>query len=84
MKSDSEDDLKKRFKDLCLDLNLDKTSADEAWQSFQRIGINYTLEVSSFIITYIAHFHNHQFLQSVLSHFICYINFTFDIFNVNN
>ena len=46
MKSDTEDDLKKRFKDLCLDLNLDKTSADEAWQSFQRIGINYTLEVS--------------------------------------
>jgi len=45
MKSDSEEELKKRFKDLCSDLNLDKSSADEAWNSYQRIGINYTLEV---------------------------------------
>lgn len=44
--NDTEDELKKRFKDLCSDLNLDKTSADEAWTSYQRIGINYTLEVS--------------------------------------
>ena len=43
--NDTEEELKKRFKDLCSDLNLDKTSADEAWTSYQRIGINYTLEV---------------------------------------
>lgn len=84
MKSDSEDDLKKRFKDLCLDLNLDKTSADEAWQSFQRIGINYTLEVSQLIIKYFPHFNSNQFLKSVLSRLIYQIDFKFDIFNVNN
>ncbi len=51
MKTDSEEDLKKRFKELVSDLNLDKTSADEAWNAYQRIGINYTLEVS-FVINY--------------------------------
>ena len=44
--NETEEELKKRFKELCCDLNLDKTSADEAWTSYQRIGINYTLEVS--------------------------------------
>lgn len=38
--------LDKRFREVCADLNLDKLSADEALQTFQRIGINYTLEVS--------------------------------------
>jgi hypothetical protein len=52
MKTDSEEDLKKRFKELVSDLNLDKTSADEAWNTYQRIGINYTLEVS-LIINYL-------------------------------
>ncbi|KAI1297170.1 Retinoblastoma-like protein 1 [Halotydeus destructor] len=37
-------DVSKRYKEVCADLNLDKHSADEAWQSFQRIGRNYTLE----------------------------------------
>ena len=46
--NETEEELKKRFKDLCSDLNLDKTSADEAWTSYQRIGINYTLEVTNF------------------------------------
>ncbi|RWS02001.1 Retinoblastoma-like protein 1 [Dinothrombium tinctorium] len=36
--------LTKKYKEVCQDLNLDKTAADEAWSSFQRIGINYTLE----------------------------------------
>ena len=40
-------DLLKKYKEVCADLNLDKAAADEALQSFQRIGINYTLEVSS-------------------------------------
>lgn len=34
-----------RFHDLCNDLNLDKDAAEEAWQSFERIGNSYTLEV---------------------------------------
>ncbi|RWS25254.1 Retinoblastoma-like protein 1 [Leptotrombidium deliense] len=36
--------LMKKYKEVCADLNLDKTAADEALTSFQRIGINYTLE----------------------------------------
>lgn len=39
-------DLMKKFKELCADLNMDKAAADEALLSFQRIGMNYTLEVS--------------------------------------
>lgn len=38
-------DLIRRYKEVCADLNLDKAAADEAWLSFQRIGVNYTLEV---------------------------------------
>lgn len=45
MRNETDTELAKRYKDLCADLNLDKTAADEAWQSFQRIGINYSLEV---------------------------------------
>ena len=39
-------DLLKKYKEVCADLNLDKAAADEALQSFQRIGVNYSLEVS--------------------------------------
>lgn len=39
-------DLMKKFRELCADLNMDKAAADEALLSFQRIGMNYTLEVS--------------------------------------
>lgn len=44
--NDSLNDLQKKYKEVCSDLNLDKASADEAWQSFQRIGNNYSLEVN--------------------------------------
>ena len=37
--------IRKKYKEVCDDLNLDKAAADEAWQSFQRIGVNYSLEV---------------------------------------
>lgn len=38
--------LQRKYKDICADLNLDRTAADEALSSFHRIGNNYTLEVS--------------------------------------
>lgn len=38
-------DIYERFDDLCLDLNLDTSSKDEAWEAFERIRTNYTLEV---------------------------------------
>lgn len=39
-------DLMNKFRELCADLNMDKAAADEALTSYQRIGMNYTLEVS--------------------------------------
>jgi len=47
-KSDKESNqqLMKKFREICADLNLDKSAADEAFNSFQRIQINYTLEVN--------------------------------------
>lgn len=47
--SNQQTELIKRYKEVCADLNLDKSSADEAQQSFQRIGINYTLEVCNLL-----------------------------------
>jgi len=34
-----------RFESLCMDLNMDRSSQEEAWQSFERIRTSYTLEV---------------------------------------
>jgi retinoblastoma-like protein 1 len=36
----------KRHQDLCVNLNMDKDAADEAWQNYETIRQNYTLEVS--------------------------------------
>ena len=38
-------DIKQRFEELCLGLNLDDSSGREAWDTFERISVNYTLEV---------------------------------------
>lgn len=38
------DVLYKRYNEVCAELNLDKASADEAWHSFQKLEVNYTLE----------------------------------------
>ncbi|XP_022082190.1 LOW QUALITY PROTEIN: retinoblastoma-like protein 1 [Acanthaster planci] len=37
-------DIKQRFEELCLGLNLDDLSGREAWDTYERISINYTLE----------------------------------------
>ncbi|XP_069675672.1 retinoblastoma-like protein 1 isoform X2 [Periplaneta americana] len=41
---DADDDIFKRHQDLCGNLNMDKDAADEAWQSYETIRQNYTLE----------------------------------------
>jgi len=38
------DSLIKKYKEICAELNMDKTAADEALSSFNRIGNNYSLE----------------------------------------
>ena len=45
LSDDGDDNPESRYEDLCMDLNLDKTSKEEAWQSFETIRTNYTLEV---------------------------------------
>lgn len=42
--SSSNVQLSRKFREICSDLNLDRATADEAYNSFQRIQINYTLE----------------------------------------
>lgn len=39
-----EDSHFKRYHEICASLNLDRKATDEAWQSYQRINSNYTLE----------------------------------------
>jgi retinoblastoma-like protein 1 len=43
---DNEDEnVFKRHQELCVNLNMDKDAADEAWQNYETIRQNYTLEV---------------------------------------
>ncbi|XP_071959151.1 retinoblastoma-like protein 1 isoform X2 [Antedon mediterranea] len=42
--SEEDGKIRDRFNELCLDLNLDKTTIDVAWEAYQRISLNYTLE----------------------------------------
>lgn len=42
---DDDGQTERRFDALCLDLNMDRSSQEEAWQAFERITTNYTLEV---------------------------------------
>ena len=46
LSDDGEDNAEARYEDLCMDLNLDKTAKEEAWQAYETIQTNYTLEVS--------------------------------------
>ncbi|KAL3858951.1 hypothetical protein ACJMK2_009197 [Sinanodonta woodiana] len=41
---DGDEKVEQRYEELCLDLNMDKNAKEEAWNSYQRIRTNYTLE----------------------------------------
>lgn len=43
---DADENVFKRHQELCVNLNMDKDAADEAWHSYETIRQNYTLEVS--------------------------------------
>lgn len=45
LSEDGDDATANRYEELCLDLNMDPSSKQEAWLAFQRIRVNYTLEV---------------------------------------
>lgn len=51
LSGESDEEVFKKHQELCNDLNMDKDSANEAWQSYANIRQNYTLEVS-FILVY--------------------------------
>jgi len=40
-----QENAEERFRSLCADLNIDKSTADEAWRNFETISKHYTLEV---------------------------------------
>lgn len=42
---ESEDRVEGRFEELCLDLNMDKKTKETAWNSYERIKKNFSLEV---------------------------------------
>ncbi|KAK6174252.1 hypothetical protein SNE40_017565 [Patella caerulea] len=44
LSEEAEDSVQQRYDELCLDLNMDRNAKEEAWQSFQRIQMSYTLE----------------------------------------
>lgn len=43
---DPDENVYERHQELCVKLNMDKDTADEAWQNYERIKENYLLEVS--------------------------------------
>ncbi|KAJ9576035.1 hypothetical protein L9F63_007135, partial [Diploptera punctata] len=44
LSDDSDDNIFKRHEELCVNLNMDKDAAEEAWQNYETIRQNYTLE----------------------------------------
>ena len=45
LSEDGDENTERRFEELCMDLNMDRNAKEEAWQSYERINTNYTLEV---------------------------------------
>lgn len=43
---DPDENVYERHQELCIKLNMDKDTAEEAWQNYERIKENYLLEVS--------------------------------------
>lgn len=44
LSEDGEDVVESQFEELCLDLNMDKKAKDEAFENYQKILENYSLE----------------------------------------
>lgn len=46
LSEEGEETILHRYEDICLDLNMDGAAKEDAWQNYQRIIANYSLEVS--------------------------------------
>lgn len=53
---ETDDAVERRYNELCLDLNMDKGTKEEAWESYQKIKTKYTLEVGQFF-AYVRYIH---------------------------
>lgn len=42
--------IKQRFDDVCSELNMDEATAVSAWETYEKINRNYTLEVSQHLL----------------------------------
>lgn len=42
---EEESDVRKKFDNVCRELNMDEETAEEAWRSYEKIKTNYSLEV---------------------------------------
>lgn len=42
---ENDDAVERKYDEICLDLNMDKGTKEEAWESYQKIQTKYTLEV---------------------------------------
>ena len=60
LSEDGEDAVESQFDELCLDLNMDKKAKDEAFENYQKIIENYSLE-ACFNFQYHIHFGTHPF-----------------------
>ena len=45
LSEDGDEAIEQKYDELCYDLNMDSASKLDAWETFQRIRLNYTLEV---------------------------------------
>ena len=43
--------IKQRFDNVCKEVNMDQATAESAWETYERIDRNYTLEVSYISLT---------------------------------
>lgn len=51
---DGEETIFKKYQTLCNDLNMDKDAANKAWNSYETIMQNYSLEVSKVLYSYLV------------------------------
>ena len=46
LSEEGDENVEDRYEELCLDLNMDKNTKEEAWDNYDKIRQNYTLEVN--------------------------------------
>ena len=78
LSDESDEAIEQKYEELCLDLNMDRTAKQNAWEAFQRIRVNYTLEVGLNVQTshvcfemVSCHIYMTLFVHKILSKYSC-------------